>query len=131
MGSKQFNNDGRSVRTTRRTMLKDKLHLITFHESISVSQWTFQLTLECMSLSTFLKISMKRANKSLHYHDIISHFSVVRSGWVFDKYMKLYCGLCIKILIIIDNYTINKHNGKKNWLNLWIFFILDIQNIWS
>ena len=37
MGSKHCNTDGRSVRTTRATILKNKPHLVTFHENI----WIF------------------------------------------------------------------------------------------
>ena len=44
MQSKHCNTNGRSVWTTR-TMLKNKLHLVTFHERILVSIWTFHLTL--------------------------------------------------------------------------------------
>ena len=44
VGSKPYNSD-RSVGNTRGTMLKNKLHLVTFHESILVSLWTFQPTL--------------------------------------------------------------------------------------
>ena len=45
MGSKYYNTDDRSVWNTRGTTLKNKPHLITFHESILVSLWTFQPTL--------------------------------------------------------------------------------------
>ena len=38
----------RSVWTAIGMMLKNKSHLVTFHENILVSQWTFQFTLENM-----------------------------------------------------------------------------------
>ena len=61
MGSKHCNTYGRSVWTARRTMLKNKLHLVTFHESILVSLWTFQLTLGCKDHRTNLKVNGKKS----------------------------------------------------------------------
>ena len=43
--SKHFNTAGRSEWTFRGTMLKDKLHLVTFHRSIFVNPGTFWLPL--------------------------------------------------------------------------------------
>ena len=45
MGSKHCITNGKSVQTVKGIMLKNKPHLVTFHESILVSFWTFQLTL--------------------------------------------------------------------------------------
>ena len=45
MGSKNCNTDGRNESTASGSMLKNKLNLITFQESILVSRGTFQLTL--------------------------------------------------------------------------------------
>ena len=47
MRSKHGNTDGRRVRTAKGTMFKNKPHLVTFHESILVSLWTFLPTLIC------------------------------------------------------------------------------------
>lgn len=40
MGSKDCNTDRKSVSPTRGTVLKSKLHFVTFHESIWVCLWT-------------------------------------------------------------------------------------------
>ena len=48
---KHYNTDGRSVWTGRGTLLKNKPHLVTFHETILVSLRTSQLTLVSNSLS--------------------------------------------------------------------------------
>ena len=45
MVSEYWHTDGRSVWTIRVTILKNKSHLVTFHESILVNLLTFQLTL--------------------------------------------------------------------------------------
>ena len=55
MISKHCNTDGRTVRTARGTMLKNKPHLVIVHESILVSLWTFQLTILCLSALFFIK----------------------------------------------------------------------------
>ena len=44
IGSKHYNTDRKSVWTTKRTILKNKLYLVTVHGSILVSLWTFQPT---------------------------------------------------------------------------------------
>ena len=47
MGSKHCNINERSVWITRKTVLKNKPHLVTFHENDLVSLWTFLLILVC------------------------------------------------------------------------------------
>ena len=49
MGSKHCHTNERSVWTSRRTMLENKPHLVTFQESISVSLLIFQPTLVYIS----------------------------------------------------------------------------------
>ena len=44
MGSKCCNTDGRIVWTTRRIIMKNKPHLVTFYEKTLVGLWTFQPT---------------------------------------------------------------------------------------
>ena len=45
IGSKYCNTIGKSEWVTRGSVLKNRPHLVTFHEGILVSLWTFQATL--------------------------------------------------------------------------------------
>ena len=74
MGYKHYNTNGRNEWTARRTLLKNKLNLVAFHESILVSLWTFQPTLIVSndSINTLSTISSVSEHKhflfSLSYH---------------------------------------------------------------
>ena len=68
MRSKYCNTDKRSAWNARGSMSKNKPHLVTFHENILVSQWTFQLTLVHTKL--FIK---NGESKVLQYFGNVGH----------------------------------------------------------
>ena len=56
------------------TMLKNKLHLVTFHESVLISKWTFQTTfVHFIDLShSFLNLALGTFQHLLIYSQILS-----------------------------------------------------------
>ena len=116
MGSKHCKTDGRSMWTARRSMLKNKPHLVMFHESILVSWWTFLTTLVCvciyLSIYIYIYIYICVCVCVDKVGVIIIHF------WIFVYVLRK----CKYLQVLILHLVLN---------NLWIFLEVLFYYIYS
>ena len=83
MEFKHHNTDGRNVWTTKGIMLKNKSNLVTFHETILVSQRTFLLTL------IYIQLWLKLLYMLVFFSLCRMHFKMQQCFPVKKKYLQV------------------------------------------
>ena len=111
MGSMHYNIIQSNVWIWRRTIFKNKSHLVTFHESVLVNLWTFQPSLiYCMYIQIYTKVYS-------HTYSIIHIFYI---------YIYIYMYVCI--ILFIQRSICLTFNFLKNSLSNQIDIQITIFN---
>ena len=124
MRSKHCNTNGRFVWTARGlTMLKKKFHLVTFHERILVSLWTFQLTLIFFFFFVVWFTSSTFKNL-LSWQLLLSQIVVIQCGDIIGKellnsWLLVVCMFRLWIIKGISCLVWGAWSGWK-WMVFWI-----------